>query len=160
MVAVLLFFYLLYKIGICHCLGKSLCKMSWACTTSCFLCCENVFMFLWLKMKRLKRRRERRISYGSDDNDDEDDYTSSSSSERDLEGRMSYYEHDMKSMKLKMLHSGRARERRRAHLERSLRPRHHSIRVGINVNKTNGRRCNRRDVHHHIKLLAEASVCM
>lgn len=100
-------------------------------------------------MKRLKkRRRERRISYGGDD----EDYTSSSSSEGDLEERMSYYRHHTKSMKLTRLHSDRTRERKKAHLERSLRPMHHSIRVGINVNETNGRRCNRSDVHHHIKV--------
>ncbi|KAK0576797.1 hypothetical protein LWI29_023411 [Acer saccharum] len=31
---VLLFFYLLYKLGICGCIGHSLCRISWACLVS------------------------------------------------------------------------------------------------------------------------------
>ncbi|KAK2378395.1 hypothetical protein QL285_066308 [Trifolium repens] len=59
----LLFLYSLFRLGICQCIGRSLCKMS--CVT-CQLCCfalQNITSNLWHKLintKRVYRGRRRR----------------------------------------------------------------------------------------------------
>lgn len=119
---VLLFFYLLYKIGICHCLGKSICKMLWACFTSCFSACEYGCMFIWFKMKNLRRMKQENLR-------DMEEYDSSFSDD-ELEERLSYSRMP-RTIEFRKSLSRRSRERRRIYLERSLRPRSHRIRVGI-----------------------------
>ncbi|KAK3230616.1 hypothetical protein Dsin_002497 [Dipteronia sinensis] len=57
---VLLFFYLLYKLGICGYIGHSLCRISWACLVSWFSFWEYCCTFLWVKLIKLKRRNRRR----------------------------------------------------------------------------------------------------
>ncbi|KDP25037.1 hypothetical protein JCGZ_22572 [Jatropha curcas] len=57
----LMFLYLLFQLGICQCIGRSLCNMCWAaCETYClslqYICC-----FLWHKLKNTKRVRRRRF---------------------------------------------------------------------------------------------------
>lgn len=136
--AVLLFFYLLYKIGICHCIGKGMCKMLWACLTSCFLICKYGCIALWFKSKNLKRMNEEHLR-------DVDDNYDSIASNDDLEETMSYT-HKPRSLEFRKLFSQRSRERRRIHLERSLRPRSHRIRVGISYMDSNERDLRK---HHH-----------
>jgi hypothetical protein len=63
LVSGLLFLYSLFRLGICQCIGRSLCKMS--CVT-CQLCCfalQNITSNLWHKLintKRVYRGRRRR----------------------------------------------------------------------------------------------------
>ncbi|XP_073102774.1 uncharacterized protein [Elaeis guineensis] len=145
---VLLFFYLLYKIGICHCIGKGTCKMLWACLTSCFSICKYVCMSLWFKSKNLKRMNEEHLR-------DIDDYYDSTTSNDDLEDTISYT-HKPRSLEFRKLFSQRSRERRRIHLERSLRPRSHRIRVGISYMDSNER--DPRKHHRHADALHNIKV--
>lgn len=141
----LLFFYLLHKIGICHCIGKGLCKMLWACFASCFSSCRYGCMFLWFKLKNVEHMNREHVR-------DYEDYLSSSS-EDDLEERTPYGRIS-RSMKYRRSLSHRARERRRVHLERSLRPRSHRVRVGISQSSVyvNVRDPRKHVVHHNIKM--------
>lgn len=120
--AVLLFIYLLYKIGICGCISKGMCKMLWSCIVSCFSSCEYLSMLAWFKLKNLKQSREERKRYLEDYYD--------TSSDDDLEERISY-SRVPRSTELRRTLSKRSRDRRRIYLDRSLRPRSHRIRVGI-----------------------------
>ncbi|KAB1218232.1 hypothetical protein CJ030_MR3G026112 [Morella rubra] len=79
----LLFFYLLFKVGICQCIGKSLCKMCWAACEAYWFALEDITCFLWHKLKNTKRinRRRRRhfqdveqVYSSSDESDFPDDY--------------------------------------------------------------------------------------
>ncbi|KAK8580230.1 hypothetical protein V6N12_070513 [Hibiscus sabdariffa] len=61
---VLLYLYLVYKVGICQCIAHSLCRMAWRCISCWFsswqLCCN----FLCNKLRnveRIDRRRRRRV---------------------------------------------------------------------------------------------------
>ncbi|OAY67948.1 hypothetical protein ACMD2_10512 [Ananas comosus] len=119
---VLLFIYLLYKIGICGCISKGMCKMLWSCIVSCFSSCEYLSMLAWFKLKNLKQSREERKRYLEDYYD--------TSSDDDLEERISY-SRVPRSTELRRTLSKRSRDRRRIYLDRSLRPRSHRIRVGI-----------------------------
>ncbi|KAF2291354.1 hypothetical protein GH714_023176 [Hevea brasiliensis] len=115
---VLLFFYLLYKLGICECVARSLWKMLWACMVSwfslweycCFCLCDTLTM-----LKRVSHHHTKQFS--SDEFDtSEDDYHYAPN--RTLEMRRSL--------------SGEMRDYRRVHhLRKSLRPRSHRIRVGF-----------------------------
>ncbi|XP_075666083.1 uncharacterized protein LOC142635921 [Castanea sativa] len=61
----LLFFYLLFKLGICQCIGRSLCKMCWAaCETYWFALEDITYNYHHLKVSRKrksvrKRRKDR-----------------------------------------------------------------------------------------------------
>lgn len=74
----LLFFYLLFKVGICQCIGRSLCKMCWAACETYWFALEDITCFLWHKLKNTKRinRRHRRrfqdfeMGYSSSDDSD------------------------------------------------------------------------------------------
>ncbi|GMH14136.1 hypothetical protein Nepgr_015977 [Nepenthes gracilis] len=49
------FFYLLFKLGICQCIARSLCKMCWgACEAYCFLL-QYITCSCWHKIKNTKR---------------------------------------------------------------------------------------------------------
>lgn len=121
---VLLFFYLLYKLGICWCIGHSLCKILWACLVSWFSIWEYCCTFFWVKLIKLKRRNQvhrRNIEHEFD------------TSEADA-----YYDYDVESHSFddsprdRSL-SSRSREidYRGTHLRKSLRPRSHNVRLGI-----------------------------
>ncbi|EEF48707.1 uncharacterized protein LOC8259945 isoform X2 [Ricinus communis] len=56
----LLFLYLLFKIGIWQCIGRSLCKMCWAACESYWSGLEYMSCFLWHKLKNTKRGHRRR----------------------------------------------------------------------------------------------------
>ncbi|GAB4849923.1 hypothetical protein Ancab_029224 [Ancistrocladus abbreviatus] len=49
------FIYLLFKVGICRCLAKSLCKMSWAACETCWFVLADVTCFCWHKIRYTKR---------------------------------------------------------------------------------------------------------
>ncbi|KAL6269736.1 hypothetical protein ACE6H2_026647 [Prunus campanulata] len=51
----LLFFYLLFKLGLFQCIGKSLCKMCWAACETYWYALEDITCFLWYKLKNTKR---------------------------------------------------------------------------------------------------------
>lgn len=51
----LLFFYLLFKVGMLQCIGRSLCKMCWAACETYFFALEDITCFLWHKLKNTKR---------------------------------------------------------------------------------------------------------
>ncbi|KAJ6412641.1 hypothetical protein OIU84_005647 [Salix udensis] len=112
---VLLFFYLLYKTGICECVGHSLCKTAWACLVAWFSMWEHCCIFAFDKLVMLKRvRRSRRSGSSEFDTSEEDsDYIP-----RTIETSGSSL-------------SRRTRDYRRVHLRKSLRPRSHRIRVGL-----------------------------
>ncbi|KAK1288608.1 hypothetical protein QJS10_CPB19g00149 [Acorus calamus] len=122
---VLLFIYLLHKIGICGCIGRSICKISCACfTSSCFSACEYWYLFLWVKFKRMNR--DHRWS-------NIEDYYLSSNEDDLTNERLSYLEAP-KVVRFRRSLSVRSKERRRLELRRSLRPRSHQINVGISRN--------------------------
>ncbi|XP_050224708.1 uncharacterized protein LOC126674315 isoform X2 [Mercurialis annua] len=56
----LLFFYLLFKVGICQCIGRTICKMCWALCETYWCGLEYMTCFLWHKLKNIKRVRRRR----------------------------------------------------------------------------------------------------
>ncbi|XP_027344841.1 uncharacterized protein LOC113857242 [Abrus precatorius] len=58
----LLFFYLLFKLGICQCIGRSLCKMCWVTCEAWWLALADITCYLWHKListKRVYRGRRR-----------------------------------------------------------------------------------------------------
>ncbi|TXG69612.1 hypothetical protein EZV62_004547 [Acer yangbiense] len=57
----LLFCYLLFQVGICQCIGRSLCKMCWAACETYWYALQDITCFLWHKIKNTKRRNRRRI---------------------------------------------------------------------------------------------------
>ena len=123
--SVLLFFYLLFKLGICQCIGRSLCKMCWAACETYWFALEDITCFLWHKLKNTKRiNRRRRRHY----QDVELGY--SSSDESDFSDN---YRHLNVSRKRKSV-----RERRKDRLQRSLYP--------------SSRHSSHSHNHHHVRL--------
>ncbi|XXG60686.1 hypothetical protein AAC387_Pa04g2530 [Persea americana] len=142
---VLMFFYLLYKAGICDCIGRSLCKMVWAFCSSCFYAWEYGCMFLWIKLKNLKRMRRDHVrdileEYDVSDNELTDESLS--------------YRHAPRAIELRRSFSCRSRERRRIHIRRSLRPRSHRIKVGISRDPV----YSNRDMGKHVKTVHDIKV--
>ncbi|KAG0485903.1 hypothetical protein HPP92_009982 [Vanilla planifolia] len=107
---ILLFFYLLFKVGIIQCLGRGFCKMACAACEAYWTAMEEIVCFLWHKLKNTKRVYRHRFEnmegeLGSSD----DDYSSSDS-----------YESIQFAKRRRSV-----RERRRDHLKQSLYPRRH-----------------------------------
>lgn len=115
----LLFLYLLYKIGICKCIGRGFSRMLRACVSSCFYASEYTCMYLWYKIKRVRRIREEQRQIEM-----EDYLYSSSTTEDDIEETRYVGFGRTFSQKLRD-------DRRRLYMQRSLKPRSHRIRVGI-----------------------------
>jgi hypothetical protein len=132
---VLLFFYLLFKVGICQCIGRSLCKMCWAACETYWFALEDITCFLWHKLKntkRINRRHRRRFQ------DFEMGYSSSDDSDfSDKYGNLN-------------LHTKRktARERRKERLRSSLYP---SSRHSSYHRHRHHVRLNTREVSLHVK---------
>lgn len=62
----LMFFYLMFELGICQCIGRSLCRMCWAACETYWFTLEDFTCFLCHKLKNVKwvnhrRRRLRRF---------------------------------------------------------------------------------------------------
>ena len=128
MIAVLLFFYLLQKLGICECICQSLFRIVWACVASWFhafeYCCISLCVKL-RKLKRVRRKHRRDIEEEFDAGDDEYD---TSEEEYDDE---SFSNHVPRHMEKSRSVSHKWKDYRGAHLRKSLRPRNHRIRVDI-----------------------------
>lgn len=118
----LLFLYLLYKLGICECVVRSLCKTLWACLVSWLSLWEHCCFFLCDTSTVLRRishrhRHRRKRDFSSDELD---------TSEDDCGYELSRTTEMRRSLSREM------REHRRVHrLRKSLRPRSHRIRVGF-----------------------------
>ncbi|XP_058227721.1 uncharacterized protein LOC131336083 isoform X2 [Rhododendron vialii] len=59
---ILLVFYLMFQVGICQCIARSLCKMCWAACQTYWFLFEYITCFVWHKLKntnRVNRRRRR-----------------------------------------------------------------------------------------------------
>ncbi|KAL2461943.1 hypothetical protein Adt_45363 [Abeliophyllum distichum] len=60
----LIYLYLLFKLGICQCIGRSLFKMCWGSCQTYWFALEDITCFLWHKLKnveRVNRHRRRHI---------------------------------------------------------------------------------------------------
>ncbi|KAJ9538318.1 hypothetical protein OSB04_031051 [Centaurea solstitialis] len=116
---VLLFLYFLYKLGVFHCLCRTSCKMIWVCLSTIFV--VWVHACYWLcrclqKVKREHRRHQREmemLDMMSVRSDQDTDMEASSTGSR---WRRSSYQ---------------LRNHKRNHLRRSLRPRNHRVRLGV-----------------------------
>lgn len=101
-------------------------------------------MFVWFKLKNVKQMKEERLKRM------EQDYGSTSSDD-DLEESV-LYARTLRSL------SQRSRERRRMHLERSLRPRSHRVRVGISKHSIYINEKDPRKRHGHGSILQKIKV--
>ena len=149
MIAVLLFFYLLHKLGICECICHSLCKMVWACIASCFHAWEYCCIFLCVKLRKLKRvNREHRRDIEEEFDTSEDEYDMG---EEDYDDE-SFSNHVHRHMEMSRSVSHKWKDYRGAHLRKSLRPRSHRIRVEVSRDSIHSGRRN------HIKHRKHAST--
>ncbi|KAK4384594.1 hypothetical protein Sango_3045400 [Sesamum angolense] len=57
---ILLFFYLLFNLGICQCICRTLCRVVWACFASCISALDFCCTYLCFKVRTIKRKRRRR----------------------------------------------------------------------------------------------------
>ncbi|KAK6915222.1 hypothetical protein RJ641_020339 [Dillenia turbinata] len=107
---ILLFFYLLFKVGICQCIGKSLCKMCWGACETYFYALEHIICFLWYKLKNTKRvnrrrRRLRNVEFAYSSSSDSDSFEGYSKSRFDRkrkaesEGRLEHLHRPLHSSK-------------------------------------------------------------
>ncbi|XVE55296.1 hypothetical protein DITRI_Ditri03aG0147600 [Diplodiscus trichospermus] len=146
---VLLFFYLLYKVGICQCIGHSLRRMVWgwiACWFSFWEFCCTFLCYKLRKIKRINRRRRRRRVK---------EYQFDTTSEEDDDESFSY--HISRPMEVSSTSSsGRWRDYRGVHLRKSLRPRSHRIKVGINRDALYKRNLTRHG--HHVNMVPDIRV--
>ncbi|KAK9229932.1 hypothetical protein WN944_022898 [Citrus x changshan-huyou] len=98
----LLFCYLLFKLGICQCIVRSLCKMCWAACETYWYALEDITCFLWHKLLNTKRRNRRRrirdaewgYSSSSDGNDFSGYHRHLSSRRKRYMERNDWYGHD------------------------------------------------------------------
>ncbi|KAL9459794.1 hypothetical protein AB3S75_003076 [Citrus x aurantiifolia] len=99
---ILLFCYLLFKVGICQCIVRSLCKMCWAACETYWYALEDITCFLWHKLLNTKRRNRRRrirdaewgYSSSSDGNDFSGYHCHLSSRRKRYMERNDWYGHD------------------------------------------------------------------
>ncbi|XP_057975085.1 uncharacterized protein LOC131162517 [Malania oleifera] len=146
---VLLFFYLLYKVGICNCVCRGLCRMVWACCSACFTACHCVCTFCCVRLFKLKRvrRRHRRCT---------EDYFDSTSTEEQEDNindeTFSGFKHKPIVVESTKSLTHRRRDYRRSHIRKSLRPRRSTrpTRVGISKERVNemNSRSHRKDGNH------------
>ncbi|XVF36955.1 hypothetical protein REPUB_Repub19eG0103300 [Reevesia pubescens] len=137
---VLLFFYLLYKVGICQCIGHSLCRMVWGCISCWFSFWEFYCTFLCYKLRRVKRinRRRKRVR----------EYQFDTSEEYDNDESFSYHiSRPIEASSTSL--SGRWRDYRGVHLRKSLRPRSHRVKVGISRDALYKRNHSKHGHHGH-----------
>ncbi|XP_061358429.1 uncharacterized protein LOC133302636 [Gastrolobium bilobum] len=119
---VLLFFYLLHKLGIYGCIIRCVCRMIWACFSSCFHILEYSCTFLCFQLYKVRRRRKM-VRMGINQkfhSKTREDYTDEC---------LSY--HFPTSAKISKSFSRRRRDYKGSHLRKSLRPRKHHARVEI-----------------------------
>ncbi|WVY98523.1 hypothetical protein V8G54_030674 [Vigna mungo] len=114
---VLLFLYLVHKLGICGCLCRSSCKMIWACFSSCFRLWEYSCTFLCIKLHNIRRTRRVRRRVRMD-------------MKRKLYSGESLSHHFPTHTKMSRSIS-RSRDYKTSHLRKSLQPKRHHARVEI-----------------------------
>ncbi|KAJ4719050.1 Protein HAPLESS 2 [Melia azedarach] len=96
---ILLFCYLLFKVGICQCIARSLCKICWAACETYWDALQDITCFLWHKLKNTKRRnrhhhiRDAELGYStsSDESDFTDKYRHLSSGRKCYRDRKNWY---------------------------------------------------------------------
>ena len=114
MLAVILFFYLLYKLRLFHCISHMACKMVWAfflawergCELVCYILCDA---------RGKRRRRKRDIEMA--------DMSTGSNQETDTKTSFFYSNNSRRSLSL--------RDHIRKHFRKSLQPKNHRLRVGV-----------------------------
>ncbi|KAL2339781.1 hypothetical protein Fmac_007721 [Flemingia macrophylla] len=116
---VLLFLYLVHKLGVCGCLCRSSCKMIWACFSSCFHVWEYSCTFLCVKLHRLKRRR---VGRGMNQ-----EFYFKNGEDLINESLSYHFPTSVRSSRS----ISRRRDYKGSHLKRSLQPRQHLARVEI-----------------------------
>ncbi|CAH1421834.1 unnamed protein product [Lactuca virosa] len=116
---VLLFFYFLYKIGIYHCIFHMLWKLVRACIWSFFSAWEQGCEFLCHMLCNAKGKRRRRTR----DIEMADMNINGSDEETDMETSFSYRNNGRRRLS--------SRDHKRNHFRRSLRPKSHRLRVGV-----------------------------
>ncbi|ESW09414.1 hypothetical protein PHAVU_009G125600 [Phaseolus vulgaris] len=117
---VLLFFYLVHKLGICGCFCRSSCKMIWACFSSCFHVWEYSCTCLCINLHNIRRtRRIRRVRMDMNQNF----YFKT--------GKEEYSDESLTSVKMSRSISRNRRDYKASHLRKSLQPRRHHARVEI-----------------------------
>ncbi|GER49169.1 hypothetical protein STAS_26387 [Striga asiatica] len=125
---VLLFLYLLYNLGICQCICRTLFRITWACFSTCFSSFDFCCSYLCYKLRTIRRLRKRRRR--KKDIEEFDGQTSPYISSEDDE-----YELEDKSIDSYFDHRGSRFSRRRnykvEHLRKSLRPTNHRARVEL-----------------------------
>uniref|UniRef100_A0A1D1XMM5 Protein HAPLESS 2 n=1 Tax=Anthurium amnicola TaxID=1678845 RepID=A0A1D1XMM5_9ARAE len=124
----LLFFYLLFKVGIIQCIGRNLCKMSWAACQAYWSALEGISCFLWHKLKNTKRVYRRHLydieeGYSSS----VDGYSDEFGSSRVMRGRESVRERRKNRMR-RSLYPKRKRWKSRRYGSSS----HHHVRLKTN----------------------------
>ncbi|BAT78643.1 hypothetical protein VIGAN_02135100 [Vigna angularis var. angularis] len=117
---VLLFLYLVHKLGICGCLCRSSCKMIWTCFSSCLHVWEYSCTFLCIKLHNIRKTRRIRRRVRMDMN--KNFYIKT--------GEEDYSDESMASAKMSRFIS-RGRDYKTFHLRKSLQPRRHHARVEI-----------------------------
>ncbi|XP_062105706.1 uncharacterized protein LOC133817257 [Humulus lupulus] len=153
---VLLFIYLSYKLGICECVCRSLCRMTWACFAFSAYSCDYLCTFLWVKLLSVKRRRRRR---GRERDLEVFDKSSSSIDEEENGGSLcdygSNHHNNHHKTRKRSLSRPRRRDYKGAHLKKSLRPRSHRVGIrnrDLGFHKNGTRRSLVKDhghLHHH-----------
>lgn len=144
---VLLFLYSLYKLGICQCFARTLCKTVWACFATCFFAVEHGCTFLCYKLPKLKRKyrkRKRDIERFNSSSTDEEDRTFPYHVPRHMEDKRSLSRH--------------WKDYRGDHLRRSLRPRSHRVRVGIRGDSVHVNKRNSMKYGHHGRTVHDIRV--
>ncbi|KAL4583087.1 hypothetical protein LXL04_007651 [Taraxacum kok-saghyz] len=115
---VILFFYLLYKLRLFHCISHMACKMVRACVSAFFLAWERgceLMCHILCDARGKRRRRKRDIEMA--------DMSTGSNQETDTETSFSYRNNSRRRLSL--------RDHKRKHFRKSLKPKNHRLRVGV-----------------------------
>ncbi|KAL3845511.1 hypothetical protein ACJIZ3_002914 [Penstemon smallii] len=152
---VLLFFYLLYKLGICQCICHTWFRIIWACFATCFSALDFCCTYVCFKLRSVKRKHRGRRR------DIELAVISSSTSEEDYELGEDFSFQQPKNVENTRLRSKR-KNYKEEHMKRSLRPNTHRAHVGIAGNLIHMHRTRRKSLsngddhitplHHHIRV--------
>ncbi|KAK3000176.1 hypothetical protein RJ639_023649 [Escallonia herrerae] len=145
---VLLFFYLSYKLGVCECIGRTLCKMVWACFATCFSIWEYGCYFFCYKLPLMKRKRRRRQK----DIEESDIWSTSGG------GGSSSYRVPLKHIEQRRPLPRQWTDYKGDRLRRSLRPRSHRTRVAITGDLRHRHHHHHRHRHGHASMVNDITV--
>lgn len=150
----LLFIYLLFKTGVCGCLGGAAGKMMRALCATCFSACDGGLRFLRGTMRRRKKERERARAMEGEDDEEYGSFSDGGWGTR-RRRRGEWLSPAYSSSSWSSSSAARSRERRRLHLERSLRARSHRIRVEL---RESHRREPRQDQRRRLRTMHDVRV--